>query len=46
MIGLSEGHQQSQLDNLPCQADFRLVLKTGSYFRPDPLDGSWSFTNL
>jgi hypothetical protein len=30
------GHQQTQLDAIPCQAGFRLFLKTGSYSRPDP----------
>jgi hypothetical protein len=35
---MSEGHQQPQPDAFPCQAGFRLVLKTGSDFRP----GYWN----
>jgi hypothetical protein len=31
---MSDGHQQPQPDALPCQADLRLILKTGNYFRP------------
>ena len=35
---MSEGDQQPQPDTFPCQAGFRLVLKTGSDFRP----GYWN----